>query len=314
MQQFKSIKLSLVLLILLLLGLSIVGTGCGPLAREAGQEPAATQPQPQLKPAPQRIISLAPGHTEILFALGLGDKVVGVTEVCDYPAEALQKEKVGAFDKPNLERIISLNPDLVIANNLHERLAADLNRTKINVLLVSPRNVTEILASVATIGQATGTEAGATVLINQINQDIRAVMDKINSLAPSAKPVVYYEVWHEPVMTVGPGTVMDDLINRAGGINLGADAGQEYPEYSAEVLIQKNPQVMIHSYAHGTVEAVDPAAISKRKGWENLAFVKNSRIYQVDPNLATRPGPRIAEGLKEFARAIHPELFTEPVN
>ena len=305
MHQVKGWKSIALIFMLSILGLSFVLAGCSPYPQGDGGQPVT------VKPVPQRIISLAPSHTETLFALGLGDKVVGVTDFCDYPAEALGKEKVGGFADPNLEKIISLKPDLVIANNLHEQIAAELGRVGIAVVVSNPRNVAEILDSIKVIGQATGTEAAAEALIKNINQDVSAVTEKVKALDPSSKPVVYYEVWHEPLMTVGPGTVMDDLINLAGGINIGADADKEYPEYSEEVLIQKNPQVMIHSYAHGTAEADNSATIRTRRGWENLACIRNSRIYLVDPNLATRPGPRIAEGLWLFARAIHPELFAK---
>lgn len=264
-----------------------------------------------LKETPQRLISLSPTHTETLFALGLADRVVGVTDYCDYPEAAKSKEKVGGFSTPNLEKIIALRPDLVIASDRHQQVVEGLSRAGVTVIALKPRTVSDALRNIEVIGRAAGVPVAAEELLQSIRQEIASVTDKVKDLPPEEKPVVYYEVWYEPLMTVGPGTVMDDLINLAGGINAAADAGKEYPEYSTEVLVKKNPQVMIHSYTHGSGEAAKPEAIMQRKGWKDLDCVVNKRIYLVDANLASRSGPRVGKGLKEFARAIHPELFVQ---
>lgn len=260
-----------------------------------------------IKHLPQRIVSLAPSHTETLFALGLDTKIVGVTTYCDFPPQAQSKEKVGGFSDPSLEKILALHPDLVVGTDLHVTVAEELERAGIPVLIFHPHNVEETLHCITLIGKATGAEDAAALLVEAINRQVNEVVEKVSKA--SEKPRVYYEIWHDPLMTAGPGTVIDDLIRLAGGINVAADAATPYPTYSQEVLLKKNPQIMLHSYGHGSQANIGLEEIRKRSGWEKMECVQTGRIYSLDANLITRPGPRIGEGLQEIARIIHPELF-----
>lgn len=263
----------------------------------------------QVNQIPQRIVSLAPSVTETLFALGLGDRVVGVTDQCDYPQEAKVKEKTGGFAKPSVEKILALEPDLVIGSGMHHEIAIELGKIGVPAAFFEPKTVADTLNCILLTGRITGSLDRAERLVDEMTGEIELVRSKVSGIPDSDKPKVYYEVWYEPLMTAGPGTVIDDLIKLAGGVNVAADAVKAYPEYSVEALVSRNPDVMIHSYGHGSSQAPDPEAIRQRPGWQTVAFVRTNQIQQIDANLLTRPGPRITEALLKMAKAIHPELF-----
>lgn len=258
-----------------------------------------------IKAEPQRIVSLSPSNTEILFALGLGERIVGVTTFCNYPPEAQKKEKVGGFSDPNIEKVVSLKPDLVVAGDLHIKVAEELERLSIPVLIVSPSNIEETLKSIEMLGKATGRARES----EQVAQSIRNKMEEVRAKVRQVKdrPRVYYEVWYNPLVTAGPKTVMSDIIALCGGINIADDAPNAWPQYSEEIVIAKNPDVIIHSYGHGDLQA---ASFENRPGgWREINAVRNRRIYMVNADIVNRPGPRLTQAIDEFARCIHPELF-----
>lgn len=254
---------------------------------------------------PQRIVSLSPSNTEILFALGLKDRIVGVTNYCDYPPEARKKEKVGGYSDPNLEKIISLDPDLVVAGDRHDKIAKELKDLSVPVLVVNPQNLADTLAMIEKVGIATGQRAEAQEIVEDIRNKIDGVKAKLKGV--TLKPRVYYEIWYSPLVSVGPNTVIDDIITLCGGVNVTGDAPTQWPQYSEEALIAKNPDVIIHSYSHGDLKEANIEG--RQGGWQDLNAIKNRRIYVVDADVANRPGPRITQAIDEFARAIHPELF-----
>ncbi|HHV62051.1 MAG TPA: cobalamin-binding protein [Firmicutes bacterium] len=258
---------------------------------------------------PTRIVSLAPSNTEILFALGLGNRVVGVTTYCNYPPEATKKEKIGGFADPSIERIISLSPDLVLAVKMGENIVRGLEKLGVPVVVVDPKSFKDTLRVIRLIGQVTGRDGAAASLVSDMEKRVKSITERVKGIPGSKRPKVYYEIWHDPLMTAGPGTLINDIINLAGGVNVASDAGAPYPEYSLEVLLAKNPDIMIHSYGHAGGEAPAIEEIKRRKGWSAMSFVKTGRIYLVNADIITRFGPRIVEGLEQFARIIHPELF-----
>ncbi|NPV52600.1 MAG: cobalamin-binding protein [Firmicutes bacterium] len=258
---------------------------------------------------PRRIVSLAPSNTEILFALGLGDRVVGVTTYCNYPPEAAKKEKIGGFADPSIERIIHLDPDLVVGVKMGEGIIRELQKLGIPVIVVEPKSFNDTLRVIRFIGRVTGRDGAAAALVGDMEKRVRGITEKTKDIPEGKRPKVYYEIWYDPLMTAGPGTLINDIIDLAGGVNVASDAGAPYPEYSLEVLLAKNPDVMIHSYGHAGGDAPTSGEIKKRKGWSAMSFVRTGRIYLVNADIITRFGPRIVEGLEEFARAIHPELF-----
>ncbi|MEW6446968.1 MAG: cobalamin-binding protein [Bacillota bacterium] len=261
-----------------------------------------------IKKFPERIVSLAPSNTEIVFALGLEGKLVGVTTYCNFPPEAEKKPKIGGFADPSLEKILAQQPDLVLASDQQGEIVSALENHGIPVLVIAPETVEDIIKNVQLVGRATGATRAAGRLAADLEKRIDAVTSKTCSLPESKKPKVFYELWYEPLMTAGPGTFIDDLITLAGGINIASDARKKYPEYSLEAVLAKNPDVLINSYGHGEGTPTREQ-VKARKGWQNLNCIKNDRIYTVHADLVNRPGPRIVAGLEAFARAIHPELF-----
>ncbi|MGE5398367.1 MAG: ABC transporter substrate-binding protein [Chitinophagales bacterium] len=259
-----------------------------------------------IKSKPNRIVSLSPSHTEILFALGLDKHIVGVTNYCNYPPEAKKKTKVGNYASPSLEKIISLAPDLVLADSLNHQLGTELGRNGIAFVELNPRSVNDTLRSIETVGRATGQTARASDLVRNIQKDINKAKALANNRPDSHKPAVYFELCDEPLMTVGPGTVIDDLIRQAGGTNMAGNAQQEYPQISPEVIIKNNPDVIITGYNHGDVNYSGEDFI-KRPGWTELDAVKNQRVYRVDPDIVMRAGPRIGQALLTISRLINQE-------
>jgi iron complex transport system substrate-binding protein len=257
---------------------------------------------------PERIISLAPSNTEILFALGLGDKVVGVTDFCDYPEGAQEIEKVG-FVEINLEKIVDLAPELV----LYIGGTAQLEKTQtmedlgLTVLVLAPSDIEGIFGDIELVGRATGTEDEAAHLVSEL----RARMDEVLSRVAQAErqPLVFYELdATDPTRpwTAGPGSFIDALLSMAGGINLGAIAEMEWAQFSTEEIIAQDPEIIILGDAN---YGVSVESVEERPGWGVITAVKEGAIYPIDDTLVSRPGPRIVDGLEELARIIHPEIF-----
>jgi iron complex transport system substrate-binding protein len=253
---------------------------------------------------PQRIISLAPANTEILYALGLGDRVVGVTEYCNYPPEAAEKPKVGSFSDVDLEQVVGLEPDLVLATSLHTAVVVPaLQERGIPVFVADPQTVPEVLETIRTIGHITGKDQTAEALTAQMQERIIAVQETIKD-AP--RPRVFWELGPE-LYTAGPGSFLNDLIVMAGGENIAADADSPWPQLSLEAIVLKDPEIVMladHNYGE-TAETV-----TQRSGWGNITAVREGRIIELtNDDIVSRPGPRIVEGLEFLARAFHPDLF-----
>lgn len=322
---FKSLPLFLILLI-------VIGifTGCNPSKDNQGktpENPAALQDsvlhqesvtfplkvkdqmnrEVTVEKEPKRIVSLAPSNTEILFALGLGGKVVGVTNYCDYPEEAKSKEKIGGFSDPNLEKIISLKPDLVLATDMHQKPVEQLEKLNIPVVILAPKNIPDMLKSIEIIGRISGKEAESLRLVETLKNRIKTVENKTAGIPQDKRPKIYYEVWPEPFTTAGPGTFVNDIIEKAGGENISGDAEKAYPQYSQEMIISKNPDIIIFSHHGSSKQTIED--ILKRPGWENINAVKNNKVFYVDENIVQRATPRLVDGLEQFAKIIHPELF-----
>ena len=260
---------------------------------------------------PQSIISLAPSNTEILFALRLGDRVMAVSGYCNYPLEAQNKIKIGGFSTINIEKVVSLRPDFVLATGgVQEAVVEELGRLGLTVIALNANNIEEVFENIRLVGKAAGQLEAARELTTKLEQRTKAVTDKAKDLPDSQRPRVFYEVQDEPLMTAGPGTFIDDLIHLAGGVNIASDAAAKYPVYNLETLIERNPEVIIISVGHGSI-AASVEAVKSRKRWQIIDAVKNNRVYGINADLVSRPGPRIVDGIEEMARFIHPDLFKE---
>lgn len=256
------------------------------------------------KPA-KKVVSLAPANTEIVFALGKGDNLVGVTSYCDYPPEAKKKEKVGDFANPNVEKILSLNPEVVLATGgIQQEVTKKLLESGIKVFVVDPKNFDQLYVDIEKVGKLLGAEEKAAEIVEEMKRTVEEVKAKVSGLR---KPKVFFEIYSQPLMTAGKGTFINEMIELAGGINLGASAGVGYPQYSLEKLVKDNPEVYIA--VKGSMS--NPGDIKKRSGFSDLKAVKENKVFVVDDNLVTRPGPRLTKGLLEVAKAIHPEAFSK---
>jgi iron complex transport system substrate-binding protein len=239
--------------------------------------------------------------TEILFALGLGDRVFGVTSYCDFPEAAKSKEKVGDTLNPNLERIIGLKPDLVVITTASqlEQLMRKLDQLGVPVYVTYPRTISDTVASIRNIGEATGASARATEIADEMQRRINAVEMRVKD---SPKPRVLYLLQNSPLITAGRNTFINDLVRLAGGKSISADETTRYPQFSRETVIARAPEVIVVPSSHGEdfVRAED-----LRRDFATTPAIRSGRIVKVDSDLVDRPGPRIVEGLEQLARGLH---------
>ncbi len=270
-------------------------------------EAPATGEKARVLPEPKRIVSMAPSLTETLFALGLGNRVVGVTSFCNYPPEAREKEKIGGFTNPNLEKIVSLKPDLVLAT-LDGNKAEVINKLRelgIAVTVANPRNIEEILGAIVRIGQATYQRKRAEELVSSMRKRIDKVVRSVEGLG---WPPVFFIYQEDPLIASGPGTFADDLIRLAGGSNISGNSRIPYPKYSIEKILVDKPELIFISSMEVTQKA--PSKVLKRwKKWPAIPAIAKKQVFLINGDLIDRPGPRIVEGLEVLARLIHPEAF-----
>ena len=261
-----------------------------------------------LPASPRRIVSLVPSVTELLYAIGAQDALVGVTDFCDYPAEARRKPHVGDMISPNLETLVTLKPDLVVATRSgnREEIFDQLTRLGIPVYLVDPITVGDVLRLVSELGQLTGHRDGAVAVEKDLGRRIAAVRERV---AGRPHPRVLYVLWPEPLIVPGKGSLVTELIALAGGASVTADQGQGYPRMSLEAAVGRAPEIIILA-RHGS--RVGPAALTQWQRLESLPAIKSGRLYMADGDLMHRYGPRVVVGLESLARMIHPEVFARP--
>jgi iron complex transport system substrate-binding protein len=270
-----------------------------------------------LDKVPERIISLAPSNTEILFALGLGDKVVGVTQYCNYPPEALDKPKIGGFSATDIdvsiEQIVNINPDLILATETHlteviPKLEQLLPQTKILVLLTQTESFDDVFNAIEMVGKCTGTENKADQIVSDMQNRINAITSKTDNLAESERPKVLYIVWQDPIFVIGGGTLGNTLIEAAGGTNIfGDEVGS--PMVDLETIIDRNPDVMLGSTAVGTGADLPYQLALNEPRLSGVNARLNNQVYGANDDIYGRPGPRLVDALEQLAHILHPELF-----
>jgi iron complex transport system substrate-binding protein len=251
----------------------------------------------------KRIVSMAPNITEMLFAIGLDEEIVGVTSFCDYPDAAREKHKIGGYYDPNMEAILSLAPDLIVTtpDGYSKERVEKLDETGIPIFVVNPQEVDEVPETMITLGEVTGKDDIAKRVVERLRIRIEAVRKKVSSIPAEKRPKVFYEIGHDPLITAGPGTFVDNMISAAGGINIASDAPTGWPRYSVEAVIMKEPDVIIT--APHTSSGGDNAVSADMSIWHRystIPAVRNGRIHQVDPNILFRSGPRIVDGLEKL--------------
>jgi iron complex transport system substrate-binding protein len=255
---------------------------------------------------PVRVVSLAPSITEIVFALGKGDRLKGVTQHCDFPPEAQSLPRIGSYVHLDLERIVSLNPDLCIAtkDGNPKDVVERLNVLGIPVYAVNPRDLHTVVNTLLEIGRIMNAEHKAQELADELRTRIERVKRRVAQT--DRRPRVFFQIGVVPIVSVGTNTFIHELITAAGGHNT-TEGPTLYPRFSREQVLMLNPEIIaITSMTRGQVfeEVRD-----EWKKWDSLAAVRNNRIHIVDSNLFDRPTPRLIEGLEMLARLIHPELY-----
>lgn len=315
----------LAFVIVLLLGAGVMA-GCAGQADvassptpEAQETPEAPVPQSDfpveitdyngnvvtIEKKPETIVSLAPAVTEVLYALGAGDRVVGVTELCDYPPETAEVDKVGDFEGPNVELVLEKNPDLVISGGyMHEEAMETLTDAGITVLPVEAESFDNVYASIENIGKAVGASDAAAEMIEGMRSDVAEVQEQVADLPPVR--VFYMLSYGEEIWTGSAGTFIHDMIGYAGGLNIAAEADTPWTRYSMEALVEGNPEVIVCDVY------VDPDAVKADPALQSVDAVVNDRVYPVsDTDVFTLGGPRLIQGLQELVGMLHPELRAE---
>jgi iron complex transport system substrate-binding protein len=255
--------------------------------------------------APQRIVSLAPGITETLYSLGLDDKIAGVTTFCDWPVAARKKPRIGGFSNPSLEKIVSLKPDLIIAtaDGNRKETVQQLERLGLPVYVTNASSINGFLKSILNIGKITNREKEADKLVKRLQKRLNNIARQIRG---KNKPRVFFQLGLEPVFTVGRGTLIHEIIERAGGINVAGQDIARYPVYSAEGIIGTSPEIIIFApmVNDNNFKAV-------KRFWKKIGeipAVKNNKIYPIDADLINRASPRIFDAIEIMALIFHPDL------
>lgn len=262
---------------------------------------------------PRRIVSTSPSITEMLYALGLGDRVVGVTTYCHYPPEARSKPKIGTYTEPSLERIASVRPDLVIIQKNPIQLAAKLQSLRLNVLEINHDTIDQVYQSIQHIGDAAGVSAQARKVVERLRGELEAVRRRTSA---QPKTRMMYIVGRAPnriedlIAVGGRATYLTELIEIAGGENVFKDAIAPYPKVGMEEILGRNPQAIIDmgdmSDTENVTAAHKRATVALWKAYPGIAAVRNGRVYAVASDIFTVPGPRMAEAARAFAEMLHP--------
>ena len=264
-----------------------------------------------LNGTPQRIISLAPANTEILFALGLGDKIVGVTSYCNYPEEALEKEQVGGFSTPDIEKIVALEPDVVFAAPIHEaEVIPQLENLGLTVIALTPATIDETYDAIELVGLVTGVQETAASLIEDMRSSINSVTSLVANLSDQERPNVFYIVWHDPLMTAGYDTLQGQLIELAGGNNIFDDL-TSYPTVSLETVLDREPDIIIAGTSMGSGENAPLEWAQEESRLQETEALQEGKVFSINTDLTGRFGPRIVDALYEMLRLIHPELAAQ---
>jgi iron complex transport system substrate-binding protein len=258
-----------------------------------------------LQGKPKRIVTLAPSLTEILYFLGLGDRVVGVTQFSYYPSEASLKPKVGSYINLNVEKIISLSPDLVIgtADGNQPGVVELLEQAGIAVFIVNPRNIRGVIETVAEVGRLCGISEKVKNLCLELSRRVDHIVDGTRL---RRRPLVFLQINLRPIMTVNKNTFLHDLIMLSGGENMTSDEPINYPRISLEAVIRRKPEVIL-------ISSMDRGGEFERarRGWlkwTSIPAAKTGRVHLIDSDLIDRPAPRIVEGLEVMSRLIHPGI------
>jgi len=251
-----------------------------------------------------RIVSICPGTTEILYALGLGEEIVGVSSFCNYPEDVFKKEKVGSFSRPSLEKIVALRPDVIFATGLEQNESVNMLREYgCKVVLSDPKNMDELFESISQIGRLTYTDTEAQSLIDKMRLELTTIQDKVKKTPYALKPRVFVEIWSDPLMSAGKDSFVDELIAQAGGVNIARDAPRPYSIFSPELVIYRDPDYIILGYMQSKNT---PNDIRQRVGWSKItAVMTDNVISDINPDILLRPSPRAIDAVRQIYQRIY---------
>ena len=258
---------------------------------------------------PSRIVSLSPAATEILFAVGAQDQIVARTNLCNYPKEAEKIPAVGGFDAKlfSLENIISFNPDFVyLTDGMHNHLIEPLTSYGIKIYVSKANSLNDVLEEIQTIAEITGHKENGAKCVESIRKEFAQAQEETKKLNLAKKPAVYWEIWNAPYMSIGSASFLNEIIELAGLNNIFGTLNQEYPVVSEETIIARNPDIILFA-SDANLSKED---FMKRGSWKNIAALKNGRVYCIDADLMTRPGPRVGKAalaLSEIAKQAFEE-------
>ncbi len=311
-------------LLVLAIALALLAVGCMQEVAEEEDEPAPKETEPTqevqypieitddagrevtIEQAPEKIISFAPSNTEILFSIGAGDLVVAVDDFTSWPeSEVAELPRVGGPENPNYEKITSLEPDVVFSIGGTDEFADQLDELGITTVILQPDNFSEMYENIKRIGRIVDMVDAAEQVVENMRLEVEEIKATVEHLDEEEKPEVFFEVWPDPLMTAGPGTFIDQVITKAGGVNIAGDAEQQWPTFSIEVLVERDPDVLLLQFqeTYADLEASDTPA------WSEISAVQQDRFYLIDPDIITHPSPRLIEGLQTVAEYLHPDLF-----
>lgn len=255
---------------------------------------------------PQRIISIAPSNTEILFALGLEDKIVGITNYCNFPEETKNIEKIGETFPLNLEKIVSLKPDLILAYAGQLNEIPRLRELGLNTIVIEPLSLKETLKSIQMVATVGGIPEKGNILVENLSQRVDQIKTEVSNLEITKKPKVFIGGIYETIWTPGEGTLFNELISLAGGINIAAGFSG-WTKISLEFIVKEDPDIIIIPI--GAMNPGDELKIKEniyqRPGWSNLSAVKTQKIFIVNEDLFFRPGPRLVDGLERLYKIFY---------
>ena len=250
---------------------------------------------------PQRIVSCAPSNTEIIFALGKGDKLVGVTNYADYPEEAKKIEKIGKMSPLNAEKILSLKPDVVFCyGGFQLKEALKIRDLGLKVIIFEPKTVEETLKTISVIGDILNAKAKAEEILNDFNKRLTVISSRVKDIPLEKRPKVFIGSMYEPIYSPGKGTFLDELIKIAGGRNIITTNG--WSKISPEFVVKANPDIVVIPVGVMSMTNIDEAKkkLSQKEVYKNLKATKEGKIFFIDENLVFRPGPRLIEGIEKL--------------
>lgn len=255
---------------------------------------------------PQRIISLAPSITEILFAIGLDSEIIGVTDACNFPERALTKTRVGGVRNPSVEEIIGLKPDLILVKDDFNGpdFVQNLRRLNLPVVSLAPNSLAAIQREILLIGRMTGRSDRAQNLTREMKVRIQAIKDLVSGRDPV---LVLYVLWDDPIMTIGKETFVGELVHLAGGRLVGESTPLSYFRVNIETVLAENPEIILIQDDLGSSRIKEQKQYWSR--WPDLRAVEKNRLYAIHADVVLRPGPRVVQGLERIAALLHPEMF-----